>query len=314
MAKQIHIYNESATSDKVKHLIADHGLQNIDISNSISHLLFTSGPKLNKAQATIICRAHVAGGITNSPYDTIFLYEHITLAVVRSKNIKTRWDPRVDNKPDNDPRSKFTQIFSSRYLRKANRILDVGCGIGSYIHLIDRQDTFGIDLESQPLKTARKYCMKSDFAVASVLNLPFRNETFDSIGMWEVIEHLPAGTEMQALAEVHRTLAACGTLLLSTPNKHIISIIMDPVYPLGHRHYDVKDLVKFITEIGFSVKHYTIRGSIATLIALNIFYFYKHVFHKKGTKLQKFFDQKSEREFNSKKDGFANIFIAAKKV
>jgi hypothetical protein len=31
-------------------------------------------------------------------------------------------------------------------------------------------------------------------------------------------------------------------------------------------------------------------------------------------KLQKFFDQRSEREFNSKKDGIANIYIAAKKA
>jgi hypothetical protein len=120
--------------------------------------------------------------------------------------------------------------------------------------------------------------------------------------------------ETQALSEVHRTLSACGTLLLSTPNKHIISNIMDPAYLLGHRHYDAKKLVKFIAEIGFSVKHHMIRGSLATLVGVNIFYFYKHVFHKKGMKLQKFFDQRSETEFNSKKDGIANIYIAAKKA
>lgn len=231
-----------------------------------------------------------------------------------NKTIKTRWDPKVDNKPDNGPRFKFTRNFASKHLGKATRILDVGCGIGSYIHLIDRDGCFGIDLDSEPLKTAKKYCIKSDFAVASVLNLPFRNETFDTVVMWEVIEHVPAGTETQALSEVHRTLGACGTLLLSTPNKHIISNIMDPAYLLGHRHYDAKKLVKFITEIGFSVKHHTIRGSLATLVGVNIFYFYKHVFHKKGLKLQKFFDQRSEREFNSKKDGIANIYIAAKKA
>jgi 2-polyprenyl-3-methyl-5-hydroxy-6-metoxy-1,4-benzoquinol methylase len=234
-------------------------------------------------------------------------------AFMRNKTVKTRWDPKVDNKPENGPRFKYTQIFGSKYLGTANRILDVGCGIGNYLYLNDREGCFGIDLESQSLKTAKKYCIKSDFAVASVLNLPFRNETFDLIVMWEVIEHVPAGTEMQAFAEVHRTLAACGSLLLSTPNKNIISNIMDPAYILGHRHYDAKNLVKFISEIGFSVMHFTIRGNLATLIAVNLFYFYKHIFHKKGTKLQQFFDQKSEKEFNSKKGGIANIYIAAKK-
>src|SRR5262249_11960126 len=145
-----------------------------------------------------------------------------------SKSVKTRWDPKVDDKPEIGPRSKFIHFFVKEYLGNANRILDVGCGIGNYIYLIDNKATFGIDLEREPLKIAKKYCVKADFAVASVLNLPFRDETFDSISMLEVIEHLPAGSERQALTEVRRTLTADGTLLLSTPNNHIISIVMDP--------------------------------------------------------------------------------------
>jgi SAM-dependent methyltransferase len=234
---------------------------------------------------------------------------------MKNKTVRTRWNPAVDNKPEVNPRSRFMQDFSGKYLRTGSRILDVGCGIGNYIHLIDRKGCFGTDLEINALKVAKKYCINSDFLMASVLDLPFRDETFDLVAMWEVIEHIPPGTERQAISEIRRVLTSCGAFLLSTPNRNFISNIMDPAFFLmGHRHYDVRGIVKLITDIGFSVKQCTIRGRWSTLIATNIFYFNKHVLRKKGGKLHKFFEGKSENEFNSKKTGVANIFIAAKKV
>jgi 2-polyprenyl-3-methyl-5-hydroxy-6-metoxy-1,4-benzoquinol methylase len=103
--------------------------------------------------------------------------------------------------------------------------------------------------------------------------------------MLEVIEHIPAGTEKQVIAEIQRRiLKGSGLFLLSTPNRHFISNIMDPGFFFGHRHYDVKKLVKLITEIGFSVKEYITRGGLSAMIAINIFYFNKHVLHKYGEK------------------------------
>lgn len=150
--------------------------------------------------------------------------------------------------------------------------------------------------------------------MASSLNLPFRDKTFDLAFMLEVIEHLPAGTEKQAIAEIQRILKDYGLFLLSTPNCHFISNIMDPGFFFGHRHYDAKKLVKLITDIGFSVKEYISRGGLNALIAIDIFYFNKHILHKNGGKMQRFFDKNSDREFNSKKDGISHIFIAAEKV
>jgi 2-polyprenyl-3-methyl-5-hydroxy-6-metoxy-1,4-benzoquinol methylase len=121
--------------------------------------------------------------------------------------------------------------------------LDVGCGIGSYTALIDNENSYGIDLDVYAVKTAKKHCTRSNFLVASVLNLPFRDEIFDLIVMWEVIEHVPAKTEMQVLTELHRTLTCCGAMILSTPNNHFISKMMDPAFVLcRHRHYDTKKL------------------------------------------------------------------------
>jgi hypothetical protein len=45
----------------------------------------------------------------------------------------------------------------------------------------------------------------------------------------------------------------------------------------------------------------------------NIFYFFKHAFHKKDIGILRYFEKKSERELNSKNNGVTNIFIAAEK-
>ena len=161
-----------------------------------------------------------------------------------NKTVKTTWDPRVDCKPEVGPRIRFSQNFGKEYIVKAKRILDVGCFIGTYTSLIDKAGCFGIDLDINALKTAKKHCVNSNFIVASVLDLPFRDGIFDLISMWEVIEHVPAGTEKQTLTEVHRALATSGAMLLSTPNDSLVCKISDPAFFLrGHRHYRAKKLM-----------------------------------------------------------------------
>lgn len=217
--------------------------------------------------------------------------------------------------PESNPRLRFSQNFAKEHSRMAKRILDVGCGIGSYTALIDNENSFGIDLDVYAVKTAKKHCTRSNFLVASVLNLPFTDEIFDLIVMWEVIEHVPAKTEMQVFVELHRILAPYGAMILSTPNNHFISKMMDPAFVLyRHRHYNTKKIVQLIAESGFFIKQLQVRGGWNTLIAANIFYFYKHVLHKREGKVHTLFDEKSDREFNSNKNGIANLFIASQKI
>jgi hypothetical protein len=70
--------------------------------------------------------------------------------------------------------------------------------------------------------------------------------------------------------------------------------------------------VKFSKEFQYKIVLYMVDGS--TLIAANIFYFYKHFLHKKGARILKFFESRSAKEFQAEKNGFANIFIQAKRI
>ena len=234
-----------------------------------------------------------------------------------NKAVKIKWSSVVDARPNvQSPRVRFSRNFSEKYLEGSKRVLDIGCGIGTYTYFIDRYDCIGIDFDINPLKTAKRYCSNSEFIVASVLNLPFKDEIFDVVFMWEVIEYIEIEREKNAIQEIHRTLMPAAKFLLSAPNNHFIYNIVDPDHFFLHRqrHFDIKKLINIITETGFSIKHHTIRGGWKTIIATNIFYFHKHILHKKGGKIQSFLDKKSEEELNSKVKGITNIFIVAQKI
>jgi SAM-dependent methyltransferase len=230
--------------------------------------------------------------------------------------VRTKWDtsgfddiPTIDNY-----RTRFNRRFSGSYLEKATRMLDIGCGIGSYTYVIDREGCVGIDVQMEAVRTAKKYCMKSDFAVASALNLPFRDGTFDLAFVWGVLEQLDFGTESEAITEVHRILRSAGTFLVSAANNHFFTKVFDPGFLFrGQRHYEGKKIIDLILQTGFSVEQHTIRGGIATLITNDLILFYKHVLHKKGGRILSYFNRKSEKEFNSTKNGIVVTLIAAKK-
>jgi ubiquinone/menaquinone biosynthesis C-methylase UbiE len=227
----------------------------------------------------------------------------------------TNWSPAFDGKPTSEvPRIRFSEKFSAKYLGKKNLILEIGCGTGSYTRLIDRTGCFGLDLDMNAIRIAKKYCTHSEFIVASALNLPFKEEVFDLICIWGVFEEIPAGAEKKIMLEVQRTLKSNAVFLLSIYGDHIVSKISDPAYIFrGVRHYNLESFLNLTSECGFSVKEYTVRGGLNTLIANFLFYFYKHILKKREAMIKNFFDKKSANEINSNEHGIVYIFVAAYK-
>ena len=101
--------------------------------------------------------------------------------------------------------------------------------------------------------------------VASVLDLPFPDDSFEEIVFTEVLEHLPEGTEVRALRELKRVLKPNGLLVLSVPNGGLLNEILDPVLWLGddvkhlkllngHRHYKREQLRELLTFSGLRIE------------------------------------------------------------
>ena len=108
----------------------------------------------------------------------------------------------------------------------AQRILDVGCGYGSFV-LAARDaglDAVGLELTAFELGWARARLAEKrptdDPSVVYVQGdagaLPFAEGQFDAVTLWNVLEHVPDGG--QALAEAARVLRQDGSLFVLAPN------------------------------------------------------------------------------------------------
>jgi ubiquinone/menaquinone biosynthesis C-methylase UbiE len=229
---------------------------------------------------------------------------------------RTTWNILLDDRPTSSvPRIKFSYSFSEQCgIDAAKHILDVGCGTGSYTQLVDREGCVGIDLDINGLIVAKKHCRKSEFIVCSAANLPFKNDVFDYACMWGVFEELPAGLETRAMKEIRRVLLGNGTYLLSVYTDHILSKLFDPAFLFGGvRHYNVKKFMGLLSDMGFNISRYTIRGQLHTLVAIFLVYFYKHILHKKEDMVKRFFETKSMQELYQKEKGIVYTFVAASK-
>lgn len=108
------------------------------------------------------------------------------------------------------------------YTRKGGKVLDLGCGTGQLTERIPESfEIYALDLSSASLSLTRKRSRKSEVICASVMNLPFRSETFDAVVTTEVIEHVLDHKLM--IRDVLRTLCSNGVLILTTVIKGSIS-------------------------------------------------------------------------------------------
>src|SRR2546421_9546 len=105
------------------------------------------------------------------------------------------------------------------------KVLDIGCSQG-IVGLILGREGFkctGVDIEQSSLDFARKQLKKEDeivrkrvkFRLADASALPFRDDSFDSVILGEVLEHLTHPDNV--LNEAHRVLKQRGRLIITVP-------------------------------------------------------------------------------------------------
>lgn len=115
--------------------------------------------------------------------------------------------------------ARYQQVIKHIPKRFRQRILDIGCGDGVLLWLIEQQKSaklYGVDLDQASLDQA-VIKVKAKFICASATKLPFRSNFFDIVLATEIIEHLSRPKLM--LAEVQRVLKPRGRVIISTPIK-----------------------------------------------------------------------------------------------
>jgi ubiquinone/menaquinone biosynthesis C-methylase UbiE len=99
--------------------------------------------------------------------------------------------------------------------------LDAGCGEGfvarRIIEAAPNIELTGCDVSSAALEIAANANPEARFVAGSVVDLPFADRSFDVVGCFEVLEHLPGDLPRQALSELARV--ARRAIVLSVPHE-----------------------------------------------------------------------------------------------
>jgi len=114
-------------------------------------------------------------------------------------------------------RDPLTQHFKA-HLPKSGLILEGGCGLGQYVLLFQKQgyNIIGGDFSLKALQSHRQLFGKSPLMGLDLCYMACPDNTFQAHISIGVIEHFEEGP-IQILAEIYRTLAPGGVLLLSVP-------------------------------------------------------------------------------------------------
>jgi SAM-dependent methyltransferase len=109
---------------------------------------------------------------------------------------------------------KFTEVL--RPSRPGGRVLDMGCGVGQVVAALSREgfEAHGVDVASANIDRARMQSPRC--LIYDGRRLPYRNDTFDSVGALNVLEHVEDPEAF--VAEAVRVCMPGGRIVLSSPN------------------------------------------------------------------------------------------------
>ena len=197
--------------------------------------------------------------------------------------------------------------------RPRGEILNVGSSHGWLEDLTRSQSAFrvtGIEYDPTSLARARELVPGAQICQGSVLDLPFENESFEGATMFEVIEHLPRGSEEAALREIFRTLKPGAWLLLSTP--YVLTTLLDPLWYFGHRHYSKESMARLVRAAGFALDYSFVRGGVWDLLTVDLFFLFKFAMDAESPFRERL-ERMRRREFLGEKNGLSDLFVVARK-
>lgn len=108
-------------------------------------------------------------------------------------------------------------------------VLDVACGTGygCYILASKARSVIGVDISNAAVEFASEnYSQENiEFKQADALNLPLRDDQFDLVVAFEIMEHLHVPTGL--FYESNRVTKSGGIIIISTPNKEFFKSSVD---------------------------------------------------------------------------------------
>jgi SAM-dependent methyltransferase len=142
---------------------------------------------------------------------------------------------------------KFDRILQSIKNVQFFKALDIGCSGNSFIYFLPgiKHRVF-CDIAFLPLKQYKIYGGYHP-TCGSIVNLPYKSESFNLITALDVLEHIE--DDISAASEISRVLAKKGTLIITVP--HRMKYFTDQDRICGHfRRYEYKQISSIFKNLG----------------------------------------------------------------
>jgi len=133
----------------------------------------------------------------------------------------------------------MTSLYQ-QYAPDSAVVFDAGCGEGFYTHQHknDTNQVYGVDISKETVKIAAKKYQECFFSVATLSDLPFRDEQFS----WITSVYAPILEQ-----EFSRILKNQGYLLTVTPGAEHLLSLKSLIYQNAKEHDETKQVIKEMT-------------------------------------------------------------------
>jgi len=157
--------------------------------------------------------------------------------------------------------------FALQAIKRAKgRLLDVGCGVGDFSEAFSfyRPDLkiSAIDISKKAIALAKKRGLPVDFKAASAEKIPFKNNYFDIVTCFDVVEHVKYPERM--LAEIARVIKKRGLFQTFIPAEDSWAPPEGLLIKLGWKakeiygghpqHFTKKYVLDIVKKAGFRIK------------------------------------------------------------
>lgn len=211
-------------------------------------------------------------------------------------------------------RNRAVVEWAVNKLSESGSLCDLGCGYGWLAESIQKRlpkaIVVGIDQDEKIIELVRhNSCSRTRFITTNEIIGGEWHNFFDISIATETIEHVVLGERGRFLIEMYESLKPGGIGLITTPASNLRSKAFDPAYWLvRHHHFKLNEIVKLITDAGFSINHISQRGRWWEVLSLWDLYASKWILQRRPI-LTRFFNAKLDEEWNREKPGWSCWWI-----
>lgn len=152
-------------------------------------------------------------------------------------------------------RRRLVRPLLERALGRAKHVVDIGCGTGANLELVEAIDrtpaTTGLDFEPTALEYCRTRALDATLVRGDGMRLPFADGSVDCVTALDIVEHFDDDAGL--LAEFHRVLAPGGEVVITVPQYPSLWSPHDDF--LHHkRRYRADELEGRLADAGFALE------------------------------------------------------------